>query len=113
MTSQTSEQVIIGKLSLSQANGQISIFAPPRSFAWLQPFGAEEIAAFLTELLDAVNRSQREADWLYVTEVIETWKATANIRADPNVMAEVEQGLAELGEGQGISWTELREELGL
>lgn len=113
MTSQTGEQVIIGKLSLSKANGQISIFSPPRSFAWLQQVGAEEIAAFLTELLDAVNRSQREADWSSVTEVIETWKATANIRADPIVMAGVEQGLAELGEGQGIGWTELREELGL
>jgi hypothetical protein len=35
--------------------------------------------------------------------VIENWKATANIKADPVVVAGIEQGLAELEEGQGKS----------
>jgi hypothetical protein len=113
MTAATVEQVIIGKMSLPQANGQISSFAPPQSFAWLKHFSAEEIAEFFAELLDALNHSQFAGNWSSVTEVIEAWKATANIKADPTVATEVEQGIAELAEAQGMSWTELRGELGL
>ena len=41
--------------------------------------------------------------WGFVgqADVIENWKATANIEADPVVVAGIEQGLAELEEGQG------------
>jgi len=112
MTAST-EQVIIGKMSLPQANGQISSFAPPQSFAWLKHFSAEEIAEFFTELLDALNHSQYAGNWSCVTEVIEAWKATANIKAEPVVATGVEQGMTELAEGQGMSWAELRGELGL
>jgi len=35
--------------------------------------------------------------------VIENWKATANIEADPVVVAGIEQRMAELEEGQGKS----------
>jgi hypothetical protein len=112
MTAAT-EQVIIGKMYLPQANGQISSFAPPQSFAWLKHFSAEEIAEFFAELLEALNRSQYAGNWSYVTDVIEAWKATANITADPVVATGVEQGMAELAEGQGMSWAELRGELGL
>jgi hypothetical protein len=100
-------------MSLPQANGQISSFAPPQSFAWLKHFSAEEIAEFFVELLEALNRSQYSGNWSSVTEVIEAWKATANIKADPTVATGVEQGMTELAEGQGMSWTELRGELGL
>ena len=113
MTSITAEQVIVGKMTLPQVNGQISLFAPPQSFAWLKHFSAEEIAEFFTELLDALNRSQFNGDWSFVNDVVESWKATANIKADSTVVAEVDQGLTELADGQGISWTELRGELGL
>jgi len=113
MTAATVEQVLAGKMSLPRASGQISGFAPPESFVWLKHFNAEEIADFFFELLEALNRSQYAGDWSSVTEVIEAWKATANIKADSTVAAGVEQGMAELTEGQGVSWTELRGELGL
>jgi hypothetical protein len=103
MTVPTLDQVIVGKISLSDASGQISLFAPPQSFAWLTPFSAEELAAFFTELLAAVQQSQASGDWSAITEVVEAWKATANIMADGAVAAGVEQGLTELAAGQGAS----------
>jgi len=98
---------------LVSTNGQTSLFALPQGFAWLNHFSAEEIARFLSELLTALNQSQQSGDWVFVSDVIEAWKATANVKADPGVVAGIEQGLSELSAGQGVSWTELREELGL
>jgi hypothetical protein len=46
-------------------------------------------------------QSQHDGDWSPVADVIENWKATANIEANPAVVAGIEQGLAELEEGQG------------
>ena len=113
MSAVTVEQVIVGKMALPQAHGQISMFAPPQSFVWLKHFSAEEIAEFFAELLDALHHSQYNADWSVVTDVIESWKATANVKADSTIVADVDQGLTELKDGQGMSWTELRSELGL
>ncbi len=104
------EQAVVGKISLTGTTGQFSIFALPKSFVWLKHFSSEELAEFFTELLEAMYRGQRDGDWSFVTDVIESWKATANIEADPAVVAGIEQGLAELEEGQGISWAELRAE---
>jgi hypothetical protein len=113
MSSTTIEQVVVGKMSLTGTAGQFSIFALPKSFAWLKHFNSEELAEFFAELMDAMYQSQRDGDWSSVADVIENWKATASIEADPAVVAGIEQGLAELEEGQGISWTELRAELDL
>jgi hypothetical protein len=113
MTSSSIEQVIVGKMSLPKVNGQISLLVPPESFAWLQHFSAEEIAEFFIELMEALNQSQHDEDWSHVTDVVEAWRATANIKADPAVVAGVDQGLAELDGGQGDSWTTLQDEVGL
>jgi hypothetical protein len=113
MTATTVEQVFTEKATTPEANGRIFGFVPPPSFAWLKHFSAEDIAEFFFELLDALNRSQYAGNWSAVTEVIEAWKATANIKADSTVTDEVEQGLAELAVGQGKNWEELRGELGL
>ena len=113
MATATAEQVIVGKMPLPKTSGQISLFALPQGFAWLSHFSAEEIAQFLSELLTALNQSQQSGDWAFVSDVIEAWKATANIKADSGVVAGVEQGLSELSAGQGVSWMELREELDL
>ena len=107
------DHVIIGKISIPQASGQISQLALSESFAWLKHFSAEELAEFFTELLDALHQGQQAGDWSCVADVLEAWRATANITADPIAMAEVEKGLAELAEGQGVSWKELRQDLGL
>ena len=113
MAATTVEQVIIGKMSLPQAQGQISLFPLPQNFVWLKHFTAEEIAEFFTELLEALNQSEQTQDWSLVSDVIEGWKATANIKADPTVSAAVDQGLAELADEQGVSWDALKKDLGL
>ena len=41
------------------------------------------------------------------------WKATANIEADPIVAEAVDEGLLELKDGHGVSWSSLRQELDL
>ncbi|MCP4546818.1 MAG: hypothetical protein GY835_10185 [bacterium] len=113
MSTTTAEQVIVGKMSLPRAGGQMSPFSLPQDFAWLRQLSSEEIAEFLSELLDTVNRACVDQEWSLVAQVLESWKATAEIEADPELKAEIEQGLRELEAGQGVSWEELREELNL
>jgi len=113
MSSTTIEQVVVGKMSLTGTAGQFSIFALPKSFAWLKHFNSQELAEFFAELMDAMYQSQHDGDWSFVADVIENWKTTASIEADPAVVVGIEQGLLELEEDQGISWTELRAELNL
>ncbi len=107
------EQTFVDKTSTPQTSGPILSFAPPQSFAWLKHFSAEETAEFFFELLDALHHSHFSGNWSAVTEVIESWKATANIKTDPIVAIGVEQGMTELAKGQGISWVQLQGELGL
>ena len=113
MSTTTAEQVIVGKMALPRAVGQMSLFSLPQDVAWLRHLSADEIAEFLSELLDTVNRACVDQDWSLVVKVLESWKATAEIEADPELKAKVEQGLRELDAGQGVSWEELREELNL
>jgi hypothetical protein len=107
------EQVVVGKMTMTGTAGQFSIFTLPESFVWLKHFNSEELGEFFTELMDAMYQSQHDGDWSSVAEVIENWKATANIEADSAVVAGIEQGLAELEEDQGISWAQMRAELEL
>ncbi len=109
----TTEQVIVGKMSLPQVQGQISLFTLPQNFVWLKHFTAEEIAEFFAELFEALSQSAESDDWSAVAAVIESWKATANIEADPAIATAVEQGLAELAEGQSVGWADLQKDLGL
>jgi hypothetical protein len=113
MSTAAAEQVIVGKMSLPQAQGQISLFVLPQSFVWLKHFTAEEIAEFFAELLEALSQSEQNKDWSFVSDVIEAWKATANIKADPGVSAAVDQGLDELANEQGTSWAALKKDLEL
>ena len=113
MATMAADQVIVGKMSLPKAGGQVSLLDPPQSFAWLGSFSAEEIAEFLSELLEALHQSQKSGDWSIVAEMLAAWKETAEIKADPVMSTEVEQGLRDLSEGRTRSWASLREELDL
>lgn len=107
------EQVIVGKMSLPEVDGQISRLVPPPSFDWLKHLSAADIAEFLTELLGALNKGQQSGDWSVASETIETWKETSEIRSDPMLSASIAQGVKELAEGHGTSWAELRARIGL
>ena len=107
------EQVMVGKLALAAEEGQLSVFPLPPDLNWLRRLSARHLAEFLTELLDTLLQAQRTGEWGAVNEVIEGWKATANVEADSALAEAVDQGLLELEEGPGTSWSALRRELDL
>ena len=82
-------------------------------FEWLQHFDEIEKVEFLFELFNAIREAEEQDNWELVAEVIEDWKATANINADVYVVESIEQAEKEFAEGKGISWKELRKELNL
>ncbi len=82
-------------------------------FEWLQHFDDTEKIEFLFELFGAVRKAQNKSDWQQVAELVEEWKETANINADTYVLESIEQAEKEFGEGEGISWKELKKELNL
>ena len=113
MHTTTVEQVMIGKMVFPQIHGQLSLFTVPRSFEWLTHFSAEEIAEFLTELLDAAQKSVRYGDVAEISSVIESWKATANIEADAELAADVRDAREKIAEADVPDWADLRKELQL
>ena len=113
MSIASTERLVVGKLALAAEDGQLSVFALPEDFGWLKHFTARYIAEFFTELLAALQYGRKTGDWAAASEVIESWKATANLEADPVVAQAVDQGLLELEEGRSVSWSTLRQELEL
>jgi hypothetical protein len=83
MATASADQMIVGRLSLPKAGGQLSPFRLPQSFAWLKHFTAEEVAEFFSELLEALHRSQQNGDWPAVADTVDAWQATAEVKADP------------------------------
>ena len=106
-------EIIIGKLPQTDKSGQIQLLHLPEDFGWLRHFEAHHIAQFFNELLDALRRSLETGDWAGVTEVIESWKATAEIEASPELREAVAVGAKQLAAGETVSWSQLREELEL
>jgi len=109
----STDQVIVGKLAWATEEGQLSVFPLPPDLTWIKHFSARHLAEFLTELLAALPRAQQTGDWSTVDEVLESWKATANIEADPALARAVDEGTIELEEGRGTTWADLRRELDL
>lgn len=107
----TVKPIIVGKMPQSQLNGQLSLLNVPYHFAWLNELTASEISEFLVELFEAVSRSQSTDEWSLVTDVIEAWQATAEIKADNDVVASIEQGLSELKADDTVSWSTLQANL--
>ena len=82
MASASAEQVVVvGKMSILQAQGRISLSVLPQSLSWLERFSAEQIADFFAELLDAVGDGEPDRDWTQVSGVLERWKTAAESAA--------------------------------
>ena len=113
MAATAADQMIVGRLSLPEAGGQLSPFHLPQSFAWLRHFSAKEVAEFFSELLEALHRSQQDGDWPAVAEVVGAWQATAEVKADPSLVAAIEEGTEDLEAGRSTDWHTLRKELDL
>jgi prevent-host-death family protein len=109
----STDQVVVGKLAWAAEEGQLSVFPLPADLGWIRHFSAKYLAEFLAELLAVLPQAQRTGEWSAVDHMLESWKATANIEADPAVAETVDQGLSELQEGRGTSWSALKAELDL
>ena len=82
MATASEEQVlVVGKMSLLEAHGKISLSVLPQTTSWLDRFSAEQIADFFAELLDAVGDGEPDRDWTQVSGVLERWKAAAESAA--------------------------------
>ncbi len=84
-----------------------------KGWEWLKHFDAEEQNEFLIELFSAIKEATERDYWENVVQLIEEWKATANINAHPDLVRAIETAEAEFAQGKGISWAELRKELNL
>jgi AbrB family looped-hinge helix DNA binding protein len=84
-----------------------------KDWEWLKHFDATEKHEFLIELLNAIKAATKQEIWIDVVELIEEWKATANINAHPDLVRSIETAEAEFAQGKGLSWAELRETLEL
>ena len=107
------EQVVVGKLYLDGDRGSFSIFTLPGPFGWLRHFSAEHLAEFFKELLEALNSGLQSNDLSPVIEVLENWKATAEIISDQETVQALLESLKQLEAGEGVDWASLRQELNL
>ena len=84
-----------------------------KGWEWLKHFDAEEQKEFLIELLGTIREVTERGNWEIVVQLVEEWKATANINAQPDLVQAIETAEADFAQGKGISWAALREELKL
>lgn len=106
-------EIIIAKLSLTDEPGQMQRLHLPDDFDWLRHFETHHIAQFFRELFEALQQSSETGDWTGITEVIEDWKATAEIEASPELRQTIADGVEQLASGEAIHWAKLSQELGL
>jgi len=77
----------------------------PRPFRWISALPQEEKKAFFLELLEACLHPDN------IKQIIEEWKETANVYADSERLADIIEAEAELAQGGGEDWEQLRQEL--
>ena len=108
------DSVTIGKTDRDGSSVQLAVLTLPAHLAWLRYLDTPDLAAFFTDLLEAAQRAHNASgDWSAVDKVLESWEATAEVYASPELAGAIEAGERELASGQGKSWNELRTELKL
>ncbi len=58
-----------------------------RIFPWLKHLSAEQITEFYADFFNALEQALQEKKWSILEETIESWRATAEILADPDLTA--------------------------
>ena len=105
--------VAIGKTDNSGAILYLSALSPPSDFAWLRYLNVGELVEFFNELLSVLHRARETDEWLPVAEMVENWRATAELCASAELTSAIKEGERQLAGSQGRSWGELRQELDL
>ncbi len=58
-----------------------------RVFPWLKYLSAEQITEFYADFFNALEQALQEKKWSVLEDVIESWRATAEILAAPDLTA--------------------------
>ena len=72
-------------------------------YPWVRHFSAEECDEFLDELSNATD----------VDEVLDAWRETAEILADPETMADIAESEKQIADGEGVSWHKVKQRLNI
>lgn len=62
-----------------------------RVFPWLKHLSAEQTTEFYADFFNALEQALQEKEWSILEETIESWRATAEILADPDLTAVLTQ----------------------
>ena len=73
------------------------------NYPWARHFSAAECDEFLDELSNAAD----------VDEVLEAWRETAEILADPENMADIAESEKQMADGEEISWQQVKQRLNI
>jgi len=82
-------------------------------FPWLKTFTKSEREKFKAELYNAISDAIKANDWSCVSEIIESWKETAEIMSDKKLMGRLRQSAKEYEQGKVIRWEDVQKELEL
>jgi hypothetical protein len=78
-----------------------------RVFPWLKYLSTEQMTEFYADFFNALEQALQEKKWSILEETIESWRATAEILADPDLTAVLTQPSADDLE----AWDDIEAEL--
>jgi hypothetical protein len=74
-------------------------------FPWVEFLTEAEQTDFWTELITELRRALTQGDWTELKQVIDEWKATAEVKAHPALEATLTQHPSR---GDWVNWEEAR-----
>jgi hypothetical protein len=99
-------QILVGKKD-GEDMYKVATLSLPETFEWVVEFSPEEIATFLEELIVALHEASLSDKWAPVSAVIESWRETAELLADPEHLAAVAEARAQYQTGDIVSADEV------
>ena len=78
---------------------------------WLEPDELVEFFAELFKLITRISEGKKDADTL--TIFLSSWRETALINSEPDVLADIAEAERELDAGGGKPWAQIKKEIGL
>jgi hypothetical protein len=78
-----------------------------RVFPWLKYLSAQQLTEFYADFFNALEQALQEKEWSILEGTIESWRATAEILADPDLTAVLTQSSSDNLE----AWDDVEAEL--
>ena len=80
-------------------------------FSWLDVFTRKGKEDFKNQLYQAISKSIDTGDWYLVEDVIDSWRETAEIKSNKDLVRRIKKGCNEVKDGESISWEDFQKEL--